>query len=204
MTFMRPLPQVRYAPESVDPTWFAPNPNDCKLLWDKYAMLDNIRAHSSHVAHIAYTLGLQAQEVGMVVRPDWLLSCGLLHDIAKSYTIKHGGSHAQLGAAWIVAETGNPALAQGIMHHVHWPWDVDIERFFLPLTIIYADKRVKHDRIVTLEERFEDLLVRYGRTEDICQHIRGSFEQAQTIEKALENRLGIALHECSFDSGRLV
>ncbi len=211
---MPTLPQLCIPPESVDSTWFAPNDADCAALWDKYAMLDNIRAHSSHVAHIAHSLALWAQEKGMDVRPDWVRACGLLHDIAKTYTIKNGGSHAQLGAAWVVAETGNPALAQGIMHHVHWPWvldfvgsgdgHTDLDRYFLPLVIIYADKRVKHDTIVSLESRFEDLLKRYGRTEEICEHIRSSFAQAQAIENALENRLGMALHECYFDSGRMV
>lgn len=202
------LPPLAIVPESIDPTWFAPNTEDCRKLWDKYHMLGNIRAHSSHVAHIAHTIAIEAQKKAMQVRPDWVLACGLLHDIAKTYTIKNGGSHAQLGAAWIVAETGNPALAQGIMHHVHWPWPldfaVDLERYFLPLVVIYADKRVKHDKIVSLADRFEDLLTRYGKTEEICEHIRGSFAQAQAIEKALENLLGMALHESSFDSGRLV
>ncbi len=197
------VPEVRFATESVDPTWFAPNIEDCRRLWDKYTMPEHIRGHSRQVAHIAHTLALRAQERGMAARADWVLGCGLLHDIAKAYTIEHGGSHAQLGAAWIVAETGNPALAQGILHHVHWPWGLDLERYFLPLVIIYADKRVKHDQIVSLSERFDDLLVRYGRTEDICEHIRGSFEQAQTIEKALETRLGMALHECCFEGERV-
>ncbi|MFI3270702.1 MAG: HDIG domain-containing protein [Pseudomonadota bacterium] len=198
------LPRVQVRAESVDATWFAPNDEDCRSLWNKYAMPKHIRAHSAHVAHIAHSIALEAARQGMAVRPDWVRSCGLLHDIAKAYTIDHGGSHAQLGAAWIVAETGNPALAQGIMHHVHWPWELDLERYFLPLVIIYADKRVKHDRIVPLDERFDDLLERYGRTEAICEHIRGSFVQAQHIEETIENTLGMALHACSFDSGRLV
>lgn len=214
MKAMPTLPQLQIPSLAVDPTWFAPNDADCAALWNKYSMFDNIREHSKQVAHVAHTLAQEAQETGVDVRPDWVRSCGLLHDIAKTYTIKNGGSHAQLGAAWIVAETGNPALAQGIMHHVHWPWPLnlnpdvdgktDVDRYFLPLVIIYADKRVKHDQIVSLETRFEDLLTRYGRTEEIREHIRGSFAQAQAIENALENRIGKALHACSFDCGRLV
>lgn len=195
------LPQAHF---TADSTWYAPEPVDCTALWNKYAMPKHIRAHSRHVASIAHALALRGVECGLSVRPDWTLSCGLLHDIAKAYTIEHGGSHAQLGAAWIMAETGNPALAQGIIHHVHWPWAIDITQFFLPLAIIYADKRVKHDVIVPLAERFDDLLVRYGRTEEICVHIRASYAQAQAIEKAFETQLGVELHACSFDSGRLV
>ncbi len=205
----KPMPYAHISRDAIHGTasaWYTPDDEECEVLWNRHHMLDNIRAHSRQVAHIAHTLALLAQEKGMAVHPDWVRACGLLHDIAKTYTITYGGSHAQLGAAWVVAEVGNPAIAQGIMHHVHWPWDAELclEKHFLPLVIIYADKRVKHDNIVSLEERFQDLLVRYGRTEEICEHIRGSFAQAQAIEKALENRLGMALHEYSFDCGRLV
>ena len=33
-------------------------------------------------------------------------AAGLLHDLAKTYCIRHGGSHAQLGAAWVLEATG--------------------------------------------------------------------------------------------------
>ena len=74
----------------------------------------------------------------------------------------------------------------------------------LPLFVIYADKRVRHDACVPLEERYEDLLTRYGRTEAAREGIRGSYEQGKTIERALSAQLGWALHEDSFDCGRLV
>ncbi len=201
MTTMKELPQPYFEADAI---WFAPNRAGCVRLWNKYKMLDNIREHSTQVAHIAHSLALCAEKQGVAVRPHWVLASALLHDIAKTYTIEYGGGHAQLGAAWVMAETGNPALAQGVMHHVYWPWAVDVERCFLPMAVIYADKRVRHDTIVSLPERFEDLLARYGKTEEICTHIRAAFVQADTIEKTLENRLGVALHECSFDSGRLV
>ena len=36
----------------------------------------------------------------------------------------------------------------------------------------YADKRVLHETVVTLEERFADLKVRYGRTPEALARIR--------------------------------
>lgn len=130
----------------------------------------------------------------------------LLHDIAKTYCLRHGGSHALLGGAWAVAETRNYTLAQGVMLHVHWPWPLPEGAGIcaLPFFVIYADKRVRHDACVPLEERYEDLLTRYGRTEAAREGIRGSYEQGKTIERALSAQLGWALHEDSFDCGRLV
>lgn len=188
-----------------DDAWPVPDEVACHELWDAFAMPDHIRAHSALVAGFAGALADLALAAGMQgVHPPTVRASGLLHDLAKDYAIRHGGNHAQLGGAWVLAATGNPAIAQGVMHHVHWPWTEDLGPWFLPLVIIYADKRVKHDCLVTLEERFDDLLDRYGRTERIRERIRESHHQAATIECALVARLGIRLHESTLDSGRLV
>ena len=185
-----------------------PDDAACMALWDKYGMLDNIRAHSRMVAHIATELAQRARAAGFPVNVAAVRASAMLHDIAKTYSVLRGGSHAQLGASWVVAETRNHALAQGVLLHVHWPWAVpeqEPERLFsIPFFVIYADKRVKHDQCVPLRQRYEDLLVRYGHTEKARKGIRLSWQQGECIERAFEAHLGYAIHEDSFDSGRLV
>lgn len=183
-----------------------PTEGECCALWDRYGMLDNIRAHSRRVAEWATALAQLACDRGIEVNVAEVRASALLHDIAKTCTIRYGGSHAQLGASWIVSETQNRALAQGIMLHVHWPWEVpqDAGICRLPFFVMYADKRVKHDRSVTLDERFQDLLVRYGSTEAVCQGIAASHRQGLLIERALSAQLGCPLHEYTLDRGRLV
>ena len=127
-------------------------------LWDKYGMLDNIRAHSRLVAHIATELARRPARPAS--RSMWpLCASAMLHDIAKTYSVLHGGSHAQLGASWVVAETRNHALAQGVLLHVHWPWAVPEREpgrlFSIRFFVIHADKRVKHDQCVPLRQRYE-------------------------------------------------
>lgn len=185
-----------------------PVPDDaaCFSLWDKYQMLPNIQRHSMLVAHVATQLAQRAAAAGVRVRVAEVRASALLHDLAKSYCVAHGGSHAQLGAAWAVAETGNYALAQGVLLHVWWPWALPEGdgACALPLLVLYADKRVRHDACVTLEERYADLRVRYGLTAAALEGIEAAYRQGQSIERALEARLGRALHEDSFDSGRVV
>ncbi|SIO37969.1 HD domain-containing protein [Halodesulfovibrio marinisediminis] len=188
----------------VNPKWHIPTRADCKALWDKYNMPDHIRAHSEQVAHVATTLAELGVQRGLNVCVESITSSALLHDIAKAYTIEFGGDHAWLGGSIVLSETGNPYVAQGVLHHVHWEWPVDSELCFLPLAIIYADKRVKHDNVVSLNERFEDLVVRYGKTDKIIANIMKAKVLAEEIEQAFSEQLGISLHEYSFDSGRMV
>ena len=169
-------------------------------------MLPNVQRHSWLVAHIATQLAERVRKNGLDISVDAVRASALLHDIAKTYCLLYGGSHAQLGAAWVVNETGNHALAQGVAMHVHWPWPLPAGSAIcaLPFLVMYADKRVRHDVCVSLEDRFEDLLSRYGGSRATDDGIRASHEQGKLIERALSAQLGWDLHEASFDSGGLV
>jgi putative nucleotidyltransferase with HDIG domain len=184
----------------------APGRGECEGLWDHYAMPPHIRAHSTQVARVTLTLAELLARRGASLSMPALLAGALLHDIAKIYTVNYPGDHAQIGAAIAVRETHNYMVGQMIYHHVGWPWKVDMHNGYLLhiLLLDYADKRVKHDRIVTLEERFADLRQRYGRSERSLKAIAFSHLQGQEIEKALSERLEVAINEYPFDSGRLV
>ena len=183
-----------------------PDDAACHALWRKYAMLPNVERHSRMVAQIATALATRAAAQGLPVRVEAVRASALLHDLAKTYCLLHGGSHAQLGASWVLAETRNYGIARGVLLHVHWPWAVPEGPGIcaLPFFVIYADKRVRHDTCVTLEERFEDLIARDGRDGRARDGIRMAHEQALAIERALAAQLGWDLHEDTFDCRRLV
>jgi hypothetical protein len=189
-----------------------PADDECRGWWSAYGMLDHIKDHSELVAGVATTLAELAAQQGLG-NPDGLTpadfvqsvrAAGLLHDLGKTYSIEHGGNHSQLGATWVMDLIRNPRIAQGVVHHVHWPGPLDLHRHFLPLAIIYADKRVKHDTIVGLEERFADLFDRYGHTERSREWITRSFNQGRELEHLLSTFLGEDIHEYPFDRRRLV
>lgn len=184
----------------------APDAEACAALWQKYDMLPNVRRHSLLVAHIAASLAQRARQLGLPVDVDAVRASGMLHDIAKTYCLRHGGSHSLLGGAWTVYETRHYGIAQGVILHVHWPWPLPHGKdiCILPIFVLYADKRVRHDACVPLAERFSDLLDRYGKSEAARKGIKESFEQAKNIESRLERQLEMKLDENTFDCGRLV
>ncbi len=200
------LPELEFASnEELDSiTPIIPDDAACFALWDQYAMMDNVRAHSLMVADYATLLADMAHDLGHPICVDSVRASALLHDLAKSYTIAHGGSHAQMGASIVVQHTANREIAQGVAMHVHWPWDIPQNICAIPFFIIYADKRVMHDQCVSLEDRYQDLLARYGTNELHKANIRLSYEQGCNIEKALSALLECDLHAYTFDSGRLV
>ncbi|MBO4316671.1 MAG: HDIG domain-containing protein [Mailhella sp.] len=172
---------------------FIPNRRECEAIWDKYDMLEGVRAHSLAVARVAACMADRAEEKGFSVdRASWE-AAALLHDIAKTYTIRCGGSHAQLGAMWAMQETRAPWIAQAVLFHVSVPWPekvLEANPLLLPFVISYADKRVKFDQVVSLEERFRDLFARYGLNEAKMSSIDRNRDFGFKMERELERVLG--------------
>lgn len=181
-----------------------PNDRKCKEYWSSYDMLDHIAEHSFEVARIATFLAARAKEVGFDTHVPTVRASALLHDIAKSYCIRHGGNHSQLGGAWTTELTGNPAIAVGVTHHVYWPFELDLDKYFTPLAVIYADKRINHTKVVSIKDRFEDLVIRYGIPQNLQHKIKATEDQALDLEQLLSDTLEVDLNECDFNSGRLV
>lgn len=181
------LPVLSFA---YDSSWKVPTVGECFRLWTKYQMLPNIKSHCTMVARVALTLSRRFAKAGYPLDENLVIASGLLHDLAKTYTIYYGGDHAKLGAGWVLQETQNPAIAQAVISHVLWEFDsgelaIDKNPCTLPILISYADKRVKHDRIVTLKDRFEDLLKRYGTDDKKIRLITENYEQSIKMENAL-------------------
>lgn len=198
------LPGLRTAASAPSP----PSPDDeaCFALWRKYVMLPNVQRHSRLVAHIATALARRAAAKGL--QRSMCLRCApaLCCTTSPKPTVCATAAATPCGRR--VGGGRNPQLRAGSGRHaacaLPWPLPEGAGICALPFFVIYADKRVRHDACVPLEERYEDLLARYGRTEAAREGIRGSYEQGKTIERALSAQLGWALHEDSFDCGRLV
>ena len=182
----------------------APGLDDCRALWRRYAMLPNIEEHSLMVARVALYLGRRVRAAGVDLCLSTLQASALLHDLAKTYTIGHGGNHTQLGAAWVVHETGQPLIAQGVLFHAFWPWELDMQAWPLPLLVQYADKLVRHDQVVDLKARFTDLMERYGKTERARASIAQMEADARAIEHILITTYKVDPYAYSADCGRLV
>ena len=126
-------------------------------------MPPHIRRHSEQVERIAAVLGRAVTEAGVAALDlETLRAAALLHDIAKMPCIENRRDHALEGAR-VLAGLGLDEIGELVGRHVRLgPWDPHG-----PVTgaelLNYSDKRVQHETIVGLTDRFEDLLVRYGR-----------------------------------------
>ena len=160
---------------------------------DEYGMLPNIRRHSITVAHAALEIlsGLQRSAAGdrSIPSRELIIAGALLHDIAKTPCLRQGCDHARTGAE-ICLELGYPEIAGIVAEHVilkeHDPVRYRQGIFYAAEIIYYADKRVRHEEIVSLADRLEYIIDNYGMEDpDLQERIRKNFAQCVQLEQFL-------------------
>lgn len=170
-----------------------PTIEQCLAYMDDFAMLDNIRAHSFMVARAAVTLlaGLKRAEKTMAPLPagDLVVAGALLHDIAKTQCLHGKCRHALIGRE-ICYDLGFPEIGEIVLEHVILS-DYAPERYTRGIynakeLVYYADKRVRHDLIVSLDSRLEYILGRYGDNDPQKEtFIAANFAHCQEFERFL-------------------
>lgn len=138
-----------------------PSRQECLAIMKRESMPPHIQKHCFTVARIALYLGGLLNRNGVRLDLRLVESAALLHDIAKAPSLTTGESHGHLGAEMLL-KMGFAPLAPIVRDHVY----LDASAVEAPLTetvlVNYSDKRVKHDQVVTIAERFEDLVERYA------------------------------------------
>jgi uncharacterized protein len=168
-----------------------PSPTDCLALMTAYAMLPNIREHSLVVREVALHLGTSLVEAGFALHLDLIAAGALLHDLGKTYCLGTSINHAEWGAE-IVHEAGYPEVAQVVREHVFLQTNGNDPRAIREAEVVnYADKRVLHTRVVTLADRFVDLMERYGKNEAARLRIAVLQEGAHRLEAKLFGPLSL-------------
>ena len=159
-----------------------PTVEQCYKLMDEYRMLDNIREHSLMVARVAGLITEGLRQAGQDVSMELSLAGALLHDIAKTQSLNNDSNHAYEGSRICVHHDFHE-VADIVAEHVilkHGVPEVCTEREI----VYYADKRVRHDEIVSLDERLEYIIVRYGQSdEDLHRRIEQNFNNCRLVEQ---------------------
>lgn len=167
-----------------------PTRSQCRALMDQAKMPAHIKNHSFVVAQIAVYLGGLLNQNSVRLNLELLEAGALLHDIAKDRTLSTGERHENVGAR-MLEEWGYTLLSPIVKEHVVLDGTVLSGPITESLLVNYADKRVKHDQIVSLGERFSDLIGRYAKTEEHQDWLREKFALYVLLESKIFKHLTI-------------
>jgi putative nucleotidyltransferase with HDIG domain len=170
--------------EPIRETMAIPSRTACYRLIRKMEMMDHIVLHSLQVCRVAMLLGEKLQHSGTVLNLKLVQAAALLHDITKTRSFDTGEKHSDTGCAYLTA-CGYPNVGNIVRQHVKLDHYFDSERPTEAEIVNYADKRVLHDRIVSLAERMSYILQRYGSSTRAQEGLRWLWEKSILQEKRI-------------------
>jgi putative nucleotidyltransferase with HDIG domain len=168
-----------------------PTKAQCYQLMCDMNMMDHIVVHSIQVCRVATFLAEQLVLQGYRLNLDIIRAAALLHDITKTRSFQTEENHAETGGQFLAAQ-GYPEIGELVRQHVR------LDEYSNPVNlgevevINYADKRVLHDQVVSLDKRRAYILERYGKLPEHRERIRRLWQKTLDMEAAIFSRLPIA------------
>ncbi len=154
-----------------------PSPETTSGILKRFKVPLHILLHSEMVRKVALSVAVCLNRAGIPIDSAAVDRAALLHDLCKMDALTSGGDHA-LMAQEELSRLGYPFIGDIVGQHVRLK-SLDINE---AMVVNYADKRVMHDRIVSLPERFEDLMGRYGTDEARKERIRMHYLDILKVE----------------------
>ena len=147
-------------------------------------MLEHIVAHSLQVCRVGTCLVDFLEEQGICLDGELVQAAALLHDITKTRSFKTEENHALTGSQHLT-NCGFPEVGDLVRQHVRLDDYSEPQKLTEAVIINYADKRVLHDRIVSLDERMNYIMERYGREPEHQQRIRLLTKKTKDLEEQI-------------------
>ena len=135
-----------------------PSREQCLQILKNNKTPSNIIEHCKAVCKVAEEVAQKLVKKGMKVNKELVIAAALLHDIER-----HKENHVIVGAN-LLKKLGYPEVAKVISKHTLYKVEIEENqpRTFEEKIVFYADKRVKNDKVVSLEERYDDINERYN------------------------------------------
>jgi uncharacterized protein len=150
------------------------------------------------VTRVARFLSKELIKKGQRIDLGVVEAAALLHDLAKTECLETKEDHAREGFR-LLRGLGYERVANVVAQHIEVSSGGDAASVTEEEVVNYADKRVQHDRIVSLGQRFSDLKDRYG-------HVESVLEQMARMERAtyaIEDKIFLVLGSAPEDLQRL-
>ncbi len=167
-----------------------PTRDECLRLMSRYEMLGNIMDHSIEVAKVALYLAVELKKRGQRIDLALVEASSLLHDLTKSECLKTKEDHAWTGSQ-VLKKMGYERVGEVVAEHIQLSRKGDPSSVTEEEIVNYADKRVRHHSIVSLEERFNDLNARYGKGEKLSEEMKQLRKATFEIENKICSMLRI-------------
>jgi putative nucleotidyltransferase with HDIG domain len=174
-----------YTLVSLAPRQQIPTAAECEAIFASRRMNAFVVRHSRKVAQVAHCIATALLRSGFPLNLELVQAGALLHDLAKGQQ-----DHAAAGAS-ILRSMDFPRVADIVAAHT----DLEFSSANLDESaIVYlADKLVRGEDLVAIEQRFQPALNRFATDPPALQAAQRRMETGKSVIRAVESRLGASL-----------
>ena len=171
-----------------------PSKKECDDLFQSTGMLAHIIDHSRQVCRVAIFLTEQLRKADIFISRELVTAAALLHDITKTRSFDTGEDHTRTGEE-LLTRLGYTEVGKIVGQHVA------LDTYFSSDTpgeaeiVNYADKRVLHDRIVSMDERMQYILEKYCQKPGYRHRLQRLWDVSREMEKRIFRHLSFLPEE---------
>ena len=171
-----------------------PTRGECEAILATQSVEPTQVRHSRKVAEVAERIALALARGGLSLNLDLVRAGALLHDLAKGRP-----DHAAVGAE-ILRSMNFPQVAQVVSMHT----DLNFSggRLDESAIVYLADKLVRGENVVTIDQRFAPALARFSDNPLALQAAQRRMATAQAVALTVETRLGVSLSTIVNEAGK--
>ena len=159
-----------------------PSKKECDRLFHNMGMLTHIIDHSRQVCRVATFLTNQLRKADIFLSCELVAAAALLHDITKTRSFDTGEDHTRTGEELLIrlgyTEVGK-IVGQHVTLDTYFSSDIPDEAEI----VNYADKRVLHDHIVSMDERMQYILEKYCQKPGYRRRLQRLWDVSREMEK---------------------
>jgi uncharacterized protein len=168
-----------------------PSKQQCMKLMCEMKMMDHIAAHSIRVCQVATFLTDHLNGQAGDLDRNRVQAAALCHDITKTRSFETGENHADT-AMDLLRDLGHPEVSRIVGQHVRLDAYGESDVVSEAEIINYSDKRVLHDRVVSLADRFDYIMEKYAKNEGDRERILFLTGKTEELGQKIFGRLPFA------------
>lgn len=152
-----------------------PNKLVCRELLAWFKIGEDTVKHCEAVAGLAVQMAEKCNEAGAALNPDLVYAGGLLHDVGKGSV-----DHAAAGGR-ILSMLAHRSVAEVVADHMDPP-EEKMNAVNESMLVFLADKLMKGEQRVTIEERFAAKQARFRENPEALAALEGRYKKAKRAE----------------------
>ena len=158
-------------------------------LYEEYNTPEHVKAHCKGVCDAAMAMGTALNRAGLNLDINVIYSAAIVHDAARIYP-DHGEVVAQR-----LRQEGYDHVADIVQVHMRYDGFKYLNKINETDIVALADRIVKEDKYVGLDERIEYIIDKAGRTPEVEKRLYAKKKETQKFIDKIEAIVGMGIDD---------